>query len=533
MKANKENINKLLNNGRIERAFVMLKTLMKNIDELIYEDMQSAWNLYKSSKNKHISGLITYENFKTEEAKLNSIITEHIDDLEGVEVINSFEQEETDTKIEIKKIEPVKIEKEKYGNSEEPVDELTDKTKNEKKFKIKIVSFIILFILTPIVVLAIAWLGKGIIKENTIDFIIHWLFPLPIIVLYFMVMKSEAKIKGEKYEFRGKASGAFAAAIIIYLLSFIPRSNNSEPFDLTITIKSNDKEVYDNFNNNTLIVFFDNYRENPNAEYSRSKNHFEVEDIPPKYKEDSVSFQLNYNGYYIVDINNILVDENKKYSVNEKIYLRISRHIKTNKQLDTLDIIKKIISEKTIYDKKKDVLKIVMKDLNQEEKNILKEYKNVSRKKGNTTEYVSFDEDKDNESFVLTNSETKKPISTNIKKINVGGKENVRLSEKTINSINKTKKENIHNRTITNHKKLEILQDSIGIIVKKMNFNLKNSKLSGIKKNAIKENIIDELNKTLRDIKKSKNSKTISNKTVDNYRKIIDGLRSSYNTIVK
>ncbi len=232
--------------------------------------------------------------------------------------------------IEIKRI---KIQIEKYNKELEKLTNINSNSsiqsdfESEKEFKIKFGTFIILFILTPIVYLAIAWLGKGIIKDDTIDFIIHWLFPLPIIVLYFMVMKSEAKIKREKYEFRGKASGAFAAAIIIYLLSFIPRSNNSEPFDLTITIKSNDKEVYDNFNDKTLKVFFDNYKENPNADYNKNGNHFEVEDIPPKYIEDSVSFQLNYNGYYIVDRNNILIDENKKYSVNKKINLKIEKLI--------------------------------------------------------------------------------------------------------------------------------------------------------------------------------------------------------------
>ncbi len=232
--------------------------------------------------------------------------------------------------IEIKRI---KIQIEKYNKELEKLTNINSNSsiqsdfESEKEFKIKFGTFIILFILTPIVYLAIAWLGKGIIKDDTIDFIIHWLFPLPIIVLYFMVMKSEAKIKGEKYEFRGKASGAFAAAIIIYLLSFIPRSNNSEPFDLTITIKSNDEEVYDNFNDKTLKVFFDNYKENPNADYNKNGNHFEVEDIPPKYIEDSVSFQLNYNGYYIVDRNNILIDENKKYSVNKKINLKIEKLI--------------------------------------------------------------------------------------------------------------------------------------------------------------------------------------------------------------
>ncbi len=232
--------------------------------------------------------------------------------------------------IEIKRI---KIQIEKYNKELEKLTNINSNSsiqsdfESEKEFKIKFGTFIILFILTPIVYLAIAWLGKGIIKDDTIDFIIHWLFPLPIIVLYFKVMKSEAKIKGEKYEFRGKASGAFAAAIIIYLLSFIPRSNNSEPFDLTITIKSNDEEVYDNFNDKTLKVFFDNYKENPNADYNKNGNHFEVEDIPPKYIEDSVSFQLNYNGYYIVDRNNILIDENKKYSVNKKINLKIEKLI--------------------------------------------------------------------------------------------------------------------------------------------------------------------------------------------------------------
>ncbi len=329
--------------------------------------------------------------------------------------------------IEIKRI---KIQIEKYNKELEKLTNINSNSsiqsdfESEKEFKIKFGTFIILFILTPIVYLAIAWLGKGIIKDDTIDFIIHWLFPLPIIVLYFMVMKSEAKIKREKYEFRGKASGAFAAAIIIYLLSFIPRSNNSEPFDLTITIKSNDKEVYDNFNNNTLKVFFDKYKENPNADYNKNTNHFEVEDIPPKYIEDSVSFLLNYEDYYIVDRNNNPVDENKKYLVNEKIILRISRRI---------DMINNIISKKTMYDKKKDVLKIFMKDLSQKEIDILEKYKNISRKKGNTTEHVIFV--KDEESFVLTNSVTNKPISTNIKKLNVGSKENVILPEKTANNV--------------------------------------------------------------------------------------------------
>ncbi len=89
---NKEYIEKLLDDGRIEIAFKELMLLMESIDILVYRDLKASWTIFQSSKNKNNKGLVSDTQMIKEEAKLVSIINRYSNKLDNSNTETNIEQ---------------------------------------------------------------------------------------------------------------------------------------------------------------------------------------------------------------------------------------------------------------------------------------------------------------------------------------------------------------------------------------------------------------------------------------------------------
>ncbi len=124
------------------------------------------------------------------------------------------------------------------------------------------------------------------------------------------------------------------------------------------------------------------------------------------------------------------------------------------RRLGTPEMIKKILTNKIIYDRNKKVLKIALNDLSQEEIKILEKY-NISRKNDNTVEQIVFVKSTDNKSLILTSQKTNIPIIVDSKNniFNIGNDniQKVSLSKKTISNINEHNDNYKNNNTDKNN----------------------------------------------------------------------------------